>query len=493
MRNATTAFFYLLLVSLLVMSSFLLAQTEISRFQHVIVVVQENRTPDNLFQGLCLPPYGKATECGKAASQFDIQGYGFDRTGNRVPLAPVPLGNAYDPVHVHSAFEAMCNPNSVTHYPCTQNTRLTTLGCPTKCSFQYVDPNATPTIYPYLYMAQNFGWANRMFQTNQGPSAPAHQFLFAGTSAPTAADDANAVFVAENPNGLGCLAPVGETYHLIDPARAPGEYDLINNPLGTVCFSHPTMASLLDTHRYQWRYYTVGHPNDHTSGSIWTAPNWIQEICEPNSTFTACTGQEWLNNVDMNPADVLRDIQNCNLVNMVWVIPKGQYSDHPALRGDADGGPAWVANVVNAVSSSPCLDQINSAPVPYWQDTAIVVTWDDWGGFYDHVLPPFLSAPNEGQGDYQLGFRVPLLFISAYTTPTIDSAKRYDFGSILRFAERNFGIQEGALGFADQRATTDLRVFYDFRRTPKNFPIPTTVPASFFLNDHRPAMPPDVE
>ena len=62
-----------------------------------------------------------------------------------------------------------------------------------------------PTIYPYLYMAQNFGWANRMFQTNQGPGTPAHQFLFAGTSAPSAADDAAAVFVAENTDGRGCL------------------------------------------------------------------------------------------------------------------------------------------------------------------------------------------------------------------------------------------------------------------------------------------------
>ena len=122
-----------------------------------------------------------------------------------------------------------------------------------------------------------------------------------------------------------------------------------------------------------------------------------------------------------------------------------------------------------------------------------MVTWDDWGGFYDHVLPPFLSPPNQGQGDYQLGFRVPLIFISAYTLPIIDNRNQYDFGSILRFAEGNFGMQQGALGFADQRSTTDLRAFYDFQQPPKRFLIPTTVPASFFLNDTRPPDPPDTD
>ncbi len=131
--------------------------------------------------------------------------------------------------------------------------------------------------------------------------------------------------------------------------------------------------------------------------------------------------------------------------------------------------------------------------MPYWQDTAIVVVWDDWGGFYDHVLPPFLSAPKQGQGDYQLGFRVPLLFVSAYTNPIIDSTNQYDFGSILRFAEHNFGIPEGVMGFADARSATDLTAFYNLSQTPKQFPIPIPagVSAEFFLNDKRPPDPPD--
>lgn len=468
------------------------AHAQISTFQHIVLIVQENRTPDNLFQGLCLLPYGGAYACGTGANQFDIQGYGFDRNGAGIRLSAVPLGNTYDPPHTHTDFEAMCNPSETTYYPCSQNTGLPTTGCPASCSFEYVDPNSTPTIQPYLYMAQHFGWANRMFQTNQGPSAPAHQFLFGGTSAASAADDAQAIFFAENLGGLGCLAPLNAVYDLIDPADAPGEYQMVNNPLGQECFSRDTLASLLESRGLTWRYYTVGHPATHTSTSIWTAPNWIQEICQPNSTFTECAGLEWIDNVDLTPADVLADLQTCQLKNMVWVIPKGQNSDHPSGKtSHNDGGPAWVASIINGVSSSACTDTIGGVRVPYWEDTAIIVTWDDWGGFYDHVLPPFLSAPKEGQGDYQLGFRVPLLFISAYTGAIVDSTNQYDFGSILRFVEHNFGFVEGALGFADARSTTDLSRFYNLTQPPRNFPVPTTVSADFFLNDRRPPEPPD--
>jgi phospholipase C len=94
----------------------------------------------------------------------------------------------------------------------------------------------------------------------------------------------------------------------------------------------------------------------------------------------------------------------------------------------------------------------------YWKDTAVLITWDDWGGWYDHVKPPVLSGI---QGDYQLGFRVPLLVVSAYTKPgTVSNADR-DFGSILRFIEENFSLGVGTLGFADARARHGLDEFFN--------------------------------
>ena len=144
---------------------------------------------------------------------------------------------------------------------------LSSSNCSTgKCSFEYVNP---ADVAPYVTMAQQYGWANFMFQTNQGPSTPAHQFIFAGTSAPSASDDNAATFVAENPSGLGCLAPLNAVFKLISPQTAPKEFSLINNPMGTGCFNHDTMATLLDNHNPQlsWKYYTPG------SNNIWTAPN----------------------------------------------------------------------------------------------------------------------------------------------------------------------------------------------------------------------------
>ena len=100
--------------------------------------------------------------------------------------------------------------------------------------------------------------------------------------------------------------------------------------------------------------------------------------------------------------------------------------------------------------------------------------------------------PNQGQGDYQYGFRVPLLVVSAYTPLGYVDNARHDFGSILRFVEQNFGIPEGALNFADARATTDLTSFFDWNQPHRAFQhIVAPKDANFFLNDKRPMAPPD--
>jgi phospholipase C len=452
-------------------------QAQVPAFQHIVIIYQENRTPDNLFQGLC------GTNRSRCPYPYDLQNFGIDNQGHTIPLARVPLANSYDPDHSHRAFVRMCDLDSTNQ--CKMD-GLGSGGCNSgTCSFEYVNPS---DVAPYITLAQQYGWANFMFQTNQGPSSPSHQFIFGGTSAPSASDDNAATFVAENGSGQGCLAPLDVVYNLISPQTAPGEFKLVNNPLGTVCFTHDTMATLLDTHNppLSWKYYTAG------SNNIWTAPNWIQEICQPSSSFTECTGPDWKNNVDLKPSDVLTDIGACNLRNVVWVIPTGQNSDHPGVNGNT-GGPSWVASIVNKIGQSPCTDVVGGKPVRYWQDTAIFITWDDWGGWYDHEPPTLLSAPQRGQGDYQYGFRVPLVVVSAYTPKGYIDNDRHDFGSILRFIEQNFGIAEGALNFADQRATTDLKSFFVNIKPRILEPIRAPLEEEFFLNDPRPMEPPDTD
>jgi phospholipase C len=141
--------------------------------------------------------------------------------------------------------------------------------------------------------------------------------------------------------------------------------------------------------------------------------------------------------VDLNPADVLRDIKSCHLRSVSWVIPSGHNSDHANLTDG--GGPSWVASIVNAIGNQP---QCPNETTTYWNNTAIFITWDDSGGWYDHEPPTILAQP---QGDYQYGFRVPLIVVSAYTPKGYIDHGRHDFGSILRFIQHNFGIAEGAL------------------------------------------------
>ncbi len=453
------------------------ARAQISNFQHVIVIVQENRSTDNLFQGLCSSPFGTSSSCSitPTGAQYDIQTSDWlDKTSSTGTTQPtsVALVNNYDPNHAHVDFNSQCDLDAgVCKMDGAANNGCVGT-CPTRAAFHYVS-NSASILNPYLTIATSYGWANYMFQTNQGPSFPAHQFIFGGTSAPSAADDAAAIFAAENlqPNktNAGCIAPMGTTVELIEVS---GENKSIYP-----CFEHQTLTDLLTDISVSWKYYTPSF------GSIWTAPDAIKHICEPSVPRGGeCTGPEWAN-VHKGSADLLTDIAKCNLKQVNWVVPTGENSDHP--NGNTGGGPSWVASIVNAIGNNPeCADK-----ELYWDNTAILVTWDDWGGWYDHEPPTFLAG---AQGDYQYGFRVPFMVVSAYTPAAYVDNNRMDFGTILRFLEHNFGIAEGALDFADARASGNLSEFFNLNQVPRVFQtIPAPLDANYFINDKTPPTDPD--
>jgi len=232
------------------------------------------------------------------------------------------------------------------------------------------------------------------------------------------------------------------------------------------CFEHPTLTDELNTANISWRYYAP------SAGSIWTAPNAIQHMCGPPDS-TACTAPDWTNNVVLastqNPTQVLTDITNSQLATVSWVIPSGLESDH-ALSNDGSG-PSYVASIVNAIGSSS-----------YWSNTAIIITWDDWGGWYDHVAPQILNS-------YEYGFRVPMIVVSPYAKPAYISQVTHDFGSILKFIETTYNLP--SLGNADATAD-DLSDCFNFNQTPIQFQtISAPLNASYFLNDKRPPTDPD--
>lgn len=317
-------------------------------------------------------------------------------------------------------------------------------------------------LQPYFEIAENYGFGNRTFQTNQGPSFPAHQFLFSGTSAPFGnpnGDNRYQWFAAENvyPKGhVGCASADNKYVPLIDTGKSEG--DCKNNPdpqhCYYPCYDHRTMADLLDplprleTDPPNWAYYARNA--DH----IFTAPNAIQGICGlPHSS--SCSGDDW-NHVVLpeqrldDEGAILSDIEACQLAKVSWVVPDGHWSDHPGDAG-SDGGPSWVAAIVNAIGNSYAN---SNHQCDYWGDqtndadaTAVIVVWDDWGGWYDHV-PPLNNGngyPNGSGSQYVYGFRVPLLVVSRYTPQHVSNVN-HDFGSILNFVEYVFGTEGSSIG-----------------------------------------------
>ncbi len=413
----------------------------------MIIIIQENRSPDNLFQDPNL-----------IRSGADIQ-KAYDSVG-------VPLASCWDPGHAHGSWNTeyldQQNGRSFCDVGVNYSACQTHPACPPDTYVQ--GPPADNTIKPYWDIAEAYGFANYFFQTNEGPSFPAHQFLFSGTSAPDAYSTTYYnYFDSENPgNGAnknaGCTAPITWLAKDITPA---GHEDFYYTPpypapvpAGYPCYEHATLVDQM-TNGTTWRYY--GYDLDE---SIWNSPNAFYHICMPSGPGGSCQGADWRDgHVDLHDWDIFNDITvNCNLPNVAWVIPDGNYSDHPGDNNS--GGPDWVADIINAVGQSTCTNPDRSS---YWNSTAIFVLWDDWGGFYDHVSPYKVVTDQVSWGSgYTWGFRVPLLVVSAYTgTNTAgyisgacqggscqnDKAPyQHDFGSILNFIQYAFGMPQGEIG-----------------------------------------------
>jgi phospholipase C len=532
MKSAITAGLFGLLVATAV------AQSQPGQFQHVLIVVQENRTPDNLFAGvmpqngwtgpwfesgvdLAIAPQAPANQGGQSGQQWC-------------------LGACFDPGHENSAWQnqeasglpgqtknpgqcgsrsatTSCNNQPVCSYwnnnwaGCGGTNPITSPAWPEESYVSYTydqvcNGTCQSPLAPYVQLATSYGFANYFYQTSQGPSEPAHDFLFGGTSAPsgTLGQGNYNYFDADNPS----TSPVGcestEQLALINPDQNFGDmpYQAVNaNP----CFEHLTPSDLLETNHLTWKYYTPS-PN-----GIWTAPNAIGHICTPLQNGH-CNNSDYTNNV-LSPSTFFQDFdiggtnlvsppgqqgttKYCALPSVAWIVPDGASSDHPGFDSKdtestaIEGGPNWVASIVNAVGTAQCVEP--SGPwrgYSPWNDTAILVVWDDWGGWYDHVVdeglpdnyfangvnthcqPIYLYNGNKypwGCG-YTYGFRLPFLVVSAYTLPgTVSGSCTYegtcvgnggtgtanapphqhDLGSILAFVEYNFGLGIGCINLS---------------------------------------------
>ena len=318
---------------LLLCSTAAFPQLPTGTVKHVIVIIQENRPPDNLFAA-------DSTLITAGANVY-LPGHAANCSIGAQTLQPYYLDACFDPNHGHASGWILTYDGGAMDGACkTQVTNCTTSNCcakfngvPVTGSVQdtYVDnspangPGSAGIVQPYFDIANNFGFANYMFQTNQGPSFPAHQFLFSGTSAPDVYGDPYGVttnsatnmcigpsgtaypcwefFAAENPPQAqtGCLnevpGPTGNISLEVDPIKAdininnglngevfgyvPPVQQVPGSYTGMPCYKHPSEYDVLKNTSYNWKYYSPFTNNVTPSSSYWNATDALQWVCQP--------------------------------------------------------------------------------------------------------------------------------------------------------------------------------------------------------------------
>jgi phospholipase C len=404
--------------------------------KHVVIVIQENRTFTSIFEG-----YPGA----------DTRLFGFTHDHKRVRLTPMPFFQDQDLRHNFADAIRAWADGSMNGFDLNDFDNGAPAG---RYPYSYVSRGDTG---PYWEMAARYTLADRMFPTEFGPSFTSHLALIAGTMnlSPTLAE---ANYPLTYP--WGCDAPSTSFTDTVNEQRIV----LPNGP--APCFTQfRTMADTLDARHVSWKYYAPGL--EEQGGTLWTSFDAIHHVRY---------GPDWTRNIVTPQTTVLTDAAQGRLASVSWVIPDWLDSDHPAA--DSDTGPSWVANVVNAVGKSKD-----------WKTTAIVIVWDDWGGWYDNVPPP--------QHDFRgNGVRVGCLIVSPYSRKGYVSHTVYEFGSILKFVEQAFDLAPvgpTSKGYTDTRATSIVDSF-DFSQKPRGFvPIAAKYSATYFLERPASGRAPDDE
>jgi len=396
------------------------------KIKHIVVVIMENRTVDNLFNGF---------------PGADTVRSGLKHDGTTQALQPELLEVPCDPDHSHAGWETVYDNGKNDGWdldpPICSEVSGVVGGfpdvAPKYANYGYVPQTEAQ---PYWDIASQYAFANRMFASHSGPSYTGHLYIVAGQSENQDDDPDSEIW--------GCDSPAGTTVNVVGAG---------GKDVGTAfpCINDVTLADRLDEAGIPWTYFSNNEDVDTTGEktSLDTVPyDAIKHIRD---------GPDWTKNFTLDDSEFLVDVQNGTLPTMSWLNPPIVASDHPGgvTEGDTGLGPDYNANIVNTVMQSPT----------YANNTVILLTWDDFGGWYDHVTPTEID-------DDGLGYRVPLIAISAYAKHGYISTVQHEYGSILKFSEEVLGLP--SLGATDVRSD-DLSDMFDFTQTPPAFvPIKTS-------------------
>jgi phospholipase C len=381
---------------------------EHTKIQHIVVIMQENRSFDEYFglypgtdglprqngqftvcvpdpvNGGCVRPYHDPTDKngggphGSPSATADINGgkmsgfIGQAEAGNNGCLQSV------DP-------------------SCTNSVKTDVMG--------YKDARDIPNYWAY---AQNFVLQDHMFEPNASWSFPEHLYLVSEWSAKCGrVNDAMSCISNINAPGSPLIGGVG---------AINGQNQAARN------FAWTSLTYLLYTHNISWRYYVAeGLQPDCEDAAATCAPKQQKvgtpDIWNPLPGFTDVRADGQLS--DVQTIDhFYADAKAGNLPAVSWVIPNGAVSEHPPALVSA--GQAYTTTLINTIMSTPA-----------WNSTAIFLTWDDWGGFYDHVMPPVVDSAG-------YGLRVPGLVISPYARRGVVDHQTLSHDAYVKFIEDVF-------------------------------------------------------
>ncbi len=416
--------------------------------KHVVFLVKENRTFDNYFGNF---PNVNGVNTGKISD------------GGTIPLAPLLDVSTPDISHAWAAAMESYDDGGMDHFDLI-----------TKA----LHPNGTPLAYQvaveadipnYWLLAKGFALGDNFHSSLHGPSFPNHLYTLAaqsggvtdnpgaskmGTPPAPKVGPCTGPSICPQPGEGGLeptdIPPLSEKKGVwgcdADPSVRVPILDQEDNIVEIYpCLDIPTLGDSLTAAGVSWKMYAPAQGGldagfQGSAGYIWTTYDAIRHIRD---------SAEWKSHVFPTEQFAI-DAKAGNLAAVSWVSTPSLVSEHPPASVCV--GENWTVSLLQALAAGP-----------HWNDSAMFITWDDFGGFYDHVAPTQIDK-------FGLGFRVPLLVVSPYAKPGFVYKEQTEFSSVLKFIESNWDLP--ALTARDGNSP-DMTSVFDFNQAPR--PLPTLV------------------
>jgi phospholipase C len=421
----------------------------IFKLDHFVFIVQENRSFDHYFgtypgaDGIPRRPDGEFKVClpdpilGSCARPYHSSSPFQDaaRHDHDAAISDINGGKMDGFVDVASMKQSACAGSRSTGPECSN--KLGPRLQPDVMSF-----HTRKEIPNYWAYADNFVLQDHMFAPVDSWTLPSHLFLVSAWSA--SCEDAN--------DPMSCTSDV-----YLDQ---PGDQHRYGQP---PVYAWTDITWLLDQGGVSWAYYvapgtcSVDPCTEEVNPKIGKTPSGKN----PLPGFTDVHETHQLANIQ-NHDDYLQAAEEGTLPSVSWIVPGSRVSDHPANGEPLGKGEAYVTRLINAAMQGPD-----------WDSTAIFLTWDDWGGFYDHVVPPAVDVNG-------YGIRVPGLMISPYAPVGAIDSQTLSFDAYLKLIEDRFlggsRLDPNTDGRPDPRPTVredvielgDLVKEFDFTQPPRD-------------------------